>query len=534
MASPATSISKTVAPVFFVDRPVIRWTLCLITFAFIFVFHTYALGLSDFWWHLSTGRWIWEHGTVPNNDPFLFTSVAPPNDQALQILRGYPLAQLLFLASYTLGGIYALLVLKGLLMTLLYGSLWNQLRSNGLHPVLALCIVALLPIPFFRFDDLRPQMFTFIFTLLVFQFIEYIIARERRGDPLKVYVMLLLPFAMLLWANLHGGFIIGIGLLLIHLFAEWKARAKGRDRLSDESYRRLLAVFLLSIGATLLNPGGITALWASFAVVSGPFAKVIDEYFGTLKYFQFHGFGYMGYIVLVAAFIPVFSLPLKWRELRLAHMLMVPAFLVAGIMSFRFSLLMVAVCIVIACSYFARDLNRRFLARKGIPLLILWCATTGLMADIALNRTALAGSPLEAGVFPAAAVDYLERYKPPGNLYNFYEYGGYLGWRLYPQKIFIDQRGLSWDVYEEYSDAWRGDYPGVFDKYKIGVVLYPVHENQTGKPSRLVGGLLYDSGWGIGYYDGRNIVFVRNGINSQLPILDKQKVVEHIRTHLGS
>ena len=52
------------------NRPVL-WGLCLITFALVFVYHTYPLGLSDFWWHLNTGRWIWSNGGLPVDDPFL-------------------------------------------------------------------------------------------------------------------------------------------------------------------------------------------------------------------------------------------------------------------------------------------------------------------------------------------------------------------------------------------------------------------------------------------------------------------------------
>ncbi|MEO7622047.1 MAG: hypothetical protein ABIS30_03180 [Gallionella sp.] len=501
--------------------------LALVTFAFIFIYHTYSLGLSDFWWHLNTGRWIWEHGAMPSDDPFLFSSASPLDARAYLILRGYPLSQLLFFGTYTLAGTQGLVLLKALLMTLFYGLLWNHFRRSGLHPILALAIVAVVPLLFFRFDELRPQIFSFIFTLLVLQLIERFLFHEKRGSPQKHYLFLL-PAIMLLWANLHRGFIIGIGILFVYLFAEWIARKKNRNPLSDDAYRRLVILTIASAAISLVNPVGITATWASFTEVSGPFSQVIDEFLGTLRYFEFIGMKHIGYLIVATAVVPAIALLFKWRHVSLAHWLVLSAFLGAGIMSFRFSLMMVAVVLAVACIYLAHDLNRWLGGTKGVVMVLLWCVSIGLLANSALSRTSLFTPPLETAIIPSTAVNYLAQTKPAGNIFNFFEYGGYLSWRLYPQKIFIDQRNLSWDTYEEYSQCWRGDYASIFRKYQIGVVLYPVYERPSGKPSRLVASLLNDPQWGVGYYDGRNIIFLRIGINDNLLLLSKPKVVANI------
>ena len=510
------------------------WALCFITFALVFIYHTYPLGLSDFWWHLNTGRWIWSEGGLPVDDPFLYSSPSPLDARASLILRGYPLSQLLTLGIFSIGGLYALVVLKGVLMTLFYALLWNHLRRNLLHPVLALAVVGSLPLLFFRFDELRPQVFSFIGTLLVLQLTEYILACGKQGRPLKWYVLSSIPAVMLLWANLHRGFIIGVGILLVYLFAEWTARKRGNNAMPDDAFRKFLIVVLASAGIAFFNPVGVTAMWASFTEVSGPFSKVIDEFLGTVRYFEFIGMKQFGYLVVAAAAIPFLALLFKWRKLSAAHFVLVTSFLLAGILSFRFSLMMVAVVLSIASFYFAGVLNRVFLVGKGLPVILLWCLSTGFLANSAFNRSSLlAASPLENGVIPYAAVDYLERSGISGNIYNLFEYGGYLSWRLYPRKIFIDQRNLSWDVYEEYSKVWRGNYAEVFSKYQIGAVLYTVYDKAARRPSRLVAGLFNDKLWGVGYYDGRDIIFIRTDINSQLPLLNKQMVVDDIFQRLS-
>jgi len=515
-----------------INKQYTQWVLCFVTFIFIFIFNTSPLELSDIWWHLNTGRWIWTNSEIPTSDPFLFTSVQPLDERASLILRGYPLSQLLFFGTYTLAGNYGLLALQGLSFTLFYGLLWNYFRRHKLHPLLASAIIGLLPIPFFHFVDLRPHVFSFVGTLLVMQLIEHILANERNGLQPKPYVLLFLPATMFLWANLHPGYFIGVGLLFVYLLSELVARKKGRAPLPDKAFRRFLAVVLFSVAITVLNPAGISAIWVGFTTASGPFSKVIDEYMGTLKYFEFYDLKYMGYIVVAAAVLPSLALLIKWREITIAHMLMVASFLAAGVLSFRFSLLMVAVILSVACVYFARELNRWFSHAKGIPLILLWCVSTWFLASSAINRTALPGSPVRS-IIPSAAADYLEQTKPSGNIYNYFGYGGYLSWRLYPQKVYIDQRALSWDAHEEYLQSWQNDYSEVFHKYQIGVVFSPIINLTTRKRSPLVVRLLDDNEWAISYYDRLNIIFIRRDINSGLRIFkDKQKIAEEVLRRL--
>jgi hypothetical protein len=78
----------------------------------------------------------------------------------------------------------------------------------------------------------------------------------------------------------------------------------------------------------------------------------------------------------------------------------------------------------------------------------------GHVSRMACVATALALAPLTylrqadppgvgflARHFPERAVDYVERARPEGPMWNFSPYGGYLGWRLYPRyRPLIDGR----------------------------------------------------------------------------------------------
>ena len=77
---------------------------------------------------------------------------------------------------------------------------------------------------------------------------------------------------------------------------------------------------------------------------------------------------------------------------------------------------------------------------------------------------------------PARAVDYIRVNRPEGPLWNSYNWGGYVLWRLYPEYLsFVDGRTDLFDdaILEEYLDVWRGrdGWQEVLDRWRIRTVL---------------------------------------------------------------
>ena len=53
--------------------------------------------------------------------------------------------------------------------------------------------------------------------------------------------------------------------------------------------------------------------------------------------------------------------------------------------------------------------------------------------------------------YPVEAADFLQAHPVAGQMFNAYEQGGYLMWRLWPRKsIFIDGRALNESVWQDY------------------------------------------------------------------------------------
>jgi hypothetical protein len=132
-----------------------------------------------------------------------------------------------------------------------------------------------------------------------------------------------------------------------------------------------------------------------------------------------------------------------------------------------------------------------------------------VLSVVALGVTrAVAQQPLvEAQKFPAAAVDFIRDRKPPQPIFNEYEWGGYLIWKLYPDyRVYIDGRA---DVYgdrlvEEWLEAHDGNtnWREPLENHGIRTVLV--------KPDVALASLLrQDSGWRKVFEDKQAVIFVR-------------------------
>ncbi|MFZ2542035.1 MAG: hypothetical protein WAW75_09745, partial [Gallionella sp.] len=268
-------------------------------FAILFLFHIYPLGLSDAYWHLNTGRWIWEHGALPDSDPFTYTIGDTLDARQRLILQGYWLAQLLFFAAYAAFGMWGLIVLKALLFVTLYGLVWRALNKARVEPLLGLLVILTLPLLLHRYDELRPQVFSFIGVVLVYTNMSSVLAKLRSGVA-HPGALMLLPFIMLLWANLHPGFILGWVIIIVILagvaFDQWR----GINSLERPELRRLVMWCGIALLASLINP--LTdALIANLGMLSDPLTSEIDEYLPLADYARMYQQPLLFYGVLTLA-----------------------------------------------------------------------------------------------------------------------------------------------------------------------------------------------------------------------------------------
>ena len=70
-----------------------KYAVPTLFFALVFLFFTFPMGLSDYWWHMNTGRWIWENLSIPSVDPFTYSYAKDDDIRRVVILKPTTLAR---------------------------------------------------------------------------------------------------------------------------------------------------------------------------------------------------------------------------------------------------------------------------------------------------------------------------------------------------------------------------------------------------------------------------------------------------------
>ena len=113
----------------------------LVFFAAAFVFLADPVKVGDFWWHLNSGKWIWEHAALPAVDPFTFTV---PQDDDLRrrlILDGYWLSQTAIYLVHRIAGFAGVVLARALFFCGIFWVVWRAIRMRGVDALTALLLV---------------------------------------------------------------------------------------------------------------------------------------------------------------------------------------------------------------------------------------------------------------------------------------------------------------------------------------------------------------------------------------------------------
>ena len=160
----------------------------------------YRLNHTDLWGHLNFGRWIVQHGGLPEADPFRSHVAAEGflNVPWLSQVLGYAWHQALGLEGLVLG--HVLLVTLAAAVTMLAATARGVSAGWGAAAAVAGYLLAL-PIT----GTIRPQLFG----IVAFAATLWAIARL----PARKHPLFWLPIVFALWANLHGSFVMGLAVL---------------------------------------------------------------------------------------------------------------------------------------------------------------------------------------------------------------------------------------------------------------------------------------------------------------------------------
>lgn len=479
------------------------WQLCL-TFAaftglacFFLSLNAYNLVDPDLWHELALIRESLRVGHLLRHDVFSYTSTVDPS-----IHHEWGAGLIAYALSHWFGG-NSLLILKYLIAFLVGALSLRCARSMGasVQVWVVLCPIAILLSRYGFLSVIRAQAYTFLFAAGCF----WLFQKDRRGNRSWMIAWLcVFP----LWVNVHGGFVVGIGLLALYAIE----RALGR-----QPYRHLV---LLLVGTSLeifLNPFG-TAYFGYIVRALTMTRPHVYEWRPVWAY----GPGWTATFLLALA-IAAYAIakhgvrhsPGALMVLATAceaalHCKLMPLFAIAWISHVPAYLEPTPVSGWVA----------RFHQRRAGFVLALWLVVASVYFADSVRwqfwqiRVPQSEAPYP---YPVGAVGYLGGQGFAGNVMVPFSQGAYVSWKLFPAvKVSVDSR------YEvAYSDAlvdstfrFYAAEPGwdeTLRRYPTDLVLVPT--------SSALAKVIPKSGWREVYVDREFELYARPGLT--LPFSDR-------------
>ena len=453
----------------------------------------------DLWWHIKVGQNILATHRWPTTDPFSFTVAGAP------WIAYEWLGDVLIGAVAKYGGLLGLVVLLMVLANAVILALYayTTMRSgNSKAGFLAsglLCSLA------FASFNLRPQMLGYLFLILVLIALE----RFRQGKPRALWF---LPPLFLVWINMHGSWVIGLGVIFVVWasgLVEFHFGSIEAKRWSPAERLRLEFIFLLCLAAIPFTPYGTRLAAYPFTV-----ASTLPLNVGNILEWQPMPFNILGgkmfLAVVLAFFLAQMVFRLTWRA---AEVVLFFGGVAMACLHVRFLLLFVPFFAPLFATLLARWLPP-YDRKKDHYVLNAILMTVVIAAMVKYFPTRAGVEKIVAQTFPVRAVEYLRQHPVPGPMYNTYGYGGYLIWMLPEQKVFIDGRG---DLYED--GGAFGEYLEVADLQPAAFMVLRAHAIQScllESKEPLATVLTAHPDWERRYTDGVSVLFVkRNPATSQ-------------------
>ena len=420
----------------------------------------------DFGWHLRVGEIIQESG-FPKTDPLSFTM------PTFGFVDHEWLTNISISYIYSIFGMWGLAVCFSLFAVLAVGASLTRV-ADKFHQRIAINkfipnIVTLLSfsvlLPFF---GVRPQVLSWFFLAIIL----WILFKKWNYLKARFAVVPLI----LLWTNMHGSFVIGVGVLFLVLFLKLV-----RTRKIEFSE---IVVLPASLAVTFLNPYGVRLwgeVWMQFSDTS--LRWNISEWMPAILMVDF---SFISLLVFSVSLIYRYRSKFTIEELSLFFLV-----LFSAILSRRHVPLWVIVALPMATAclnYFYDEVKLIKQAKGRLRKIYIyaWFGTLVIFSSQAFFSLRSAYLLTEDKYYPSRAVAYLKAEMPEGNIFSEYGWGGYLIWKLPEKRVFIDGRMPSWrwdknpegelgNAFDTYTKLLGGkiDYKEIFNNFNVDTVLWP-------------------------------------------------------------
>jgi tetratricopeptide (TPR) repeat protein len=468
----------------------------------------------DIWWHLKTGEWILHNRNIPYEDFFSYTFAGH------DWIDFEWLFQVIVYPIYSTLGPSGLIIFKALIIATLVFFLYKNIHllGGGKGWIVAFFLVLGLNVMSQRFA-VRPQIVFLLFLCLYLYILNLYFIKGKS-------YLYLLPILQILWVNIHGSFLLGIGLILIYTSSYfvslvWSQRNDLKPVFKDQKLRALIISTVLVILVSFANPYG-------YKIFTLPFVTAADQ--ETTRYIsEWFPFAPSSLLIFLPNFtlwfkglfiIGVLSFFLRLENLKkIEHVLIFILFSYMAFSSWRFF----AAGGVVMCPIIAFNIAQFFssaVSKKKMLQYIKWVPTIAIifMSFYVFwfsGEYRRIGFGLTKEHYPSGTIKFIADHGLEGNIFNTYEYGGYLIWHLYPQlKVFIDGRTptiYDKDFFWSYRQGLYHNeitWKRLIEEYGIDMVL--IKDDRKKEYMMFIQRLDDDPDWSLVAFDEVSLLFLKD------------------------
>lgn len=444
----------------------------------------------DVGWHLRTGEWILQHHAFPHLDPFSRVRGGSPWQAYSWIF------DLVLLKFWSWRGLQGLVIFTAAMMTLIAAAIYHMLSRLQADFTQRVLLTTMAVVCLSRISTPRPWLFTILFFVIEMDILMHV---RRSGRSRE---LLWLPLLFAVWANVHIQFIDGL-LILGLATMEPALRRWWKSEEVSGSTRAFGLTLAACIAAACLNPYGPGIYKIAWQLGSQP--GVLDQV-SEMMALPFRAWS--DYLLLFMA-LAAAGVLFRYRRLVPFETLMLA---MAAVLSFRSRrdlwVMAITACAVLA-GIPAREERKD---RGGLPA---WAVALSVAFTVALfagslRLTHLDNARLEAKLgekMPVQAVQIVKDRHYRGALFNTYDWGGFLIWKL-REPVSIDGRAALYgdEAISRSRDTWGGgaNWASDPDLQSAGVVIAP-------HGAALTQLLLLDPHFFVAYKDAVATVFVVRG-----------------------
>jgi hypothetical protein len=507
---------------------------------------------SDYGIHLSIGKKIVETRSIPDKEFLVYPAL---NDPTNFEETGF---QIILYLVYRLVGTEGVSVFVWLIGTTAFLFLYKSLRAREINPYIALLTLLIFAIPFRIRLQPRPEIFSYLFCSYLIYACSLFYYKEKRK------IIYSIPFVFLVWANIHPSTLAGLG--IVGAFGTQSLIIAYRERNNREVIKNSLliplGVFLLSILATLMSKHGLDSVITPIRLVtSATMTQNISEMI-TLKHTLFYQYyKYLAGLVAVSALVGLIALRIRIHDILMAYYGLRVGFQIARGMAFTsiFTIPLVAYSVDGAIKKLSVYMNRKSevnpsekdkkSAEKGkgkttkrgksrktgktesvgavpevsgsrvpaaVMVLLLWIffvtATLGGAFYIykGMEDQVQQGIGLTEHKFSLKSIEFLRNLDIKGNMFNFFDLGGFIDWQLSPKKLaFIDGRGGKQFTDHQLVTSASKEIENIFEKYDITYIVTKTADS-SGTILPMIKYLSESPRWELVFADGLTVVYLKN------------------------